>query len=244
MKKRLFYRFIPFALIFTLGFVCASYAKSPDLGISIRAFPIIDYKGFKLAYDSRNKIPLYTHEKLSRSSLEKLFDRRGFCFSEDPNIYPLHRSSLVDYKGSGFDRGHMVAAANQISSKQHLQETFYLSNICPQDSDLNRKFWAKLERAIRKRVHQGESLEVITGPLFLPYREGEKEYIKYEVIGPHKVAVPTHFFKLIRSGDSPHIIQALVVPNKPVDSKLITEHFEVPLEELERLSGLQFSTLR
>ncbi|SPJ31973.1 DNA/RNA non-specific endonuclease [Candidatus Protochlamydia amoebophila] len=45
---------------------------------------------------------------------------------------PLHlRATLADYKGSGFDRGHMTPAANHRSTFDIMENTFFLTNICP-----------------------------------------------------------------------------------------------------------------
>lgn len=44
----------------------------------------------------------------------------------------LIRSENRDYKGSGFDRGHMAAAGNHRLSQKDCHETFLLSNMAPQ----------------------------------------------------------------------------------------------------------------
>jgi len=67
----------------------------------------------------------------------------------EARIYPAHRSSLKDYCRSGYDRGHMVPAADQTFSQEAMNETFYLSNICPQNAHLNRVYWSKIEKSIR-----------------------------------------------------------------------------------------------
>ena len=66
-------------------------------------------------------------------------------FKED-DILPKHlRATLADYRGNGFDRGHMAPAADHRSSQEAMADTFYLSNMCPQCPQLNRGYWAMLE---------------------------------------------------------------------------------------------------
>lgn len=63
--------------------------------------------------------------RISSKLINKNVSREKCFFSEDSRIYPLHQSRLSDYKGSGFDRGHMVPAADQKHSEQSIQETFF-----------------------------------------------------------------------------------------------------------------------
>ncbi|MGH0167943.1 UNVERIFIED_CONTAM: hypothetical protein FKN15_053788 [Acipenser sinensis] len=69
-----------------------------------------------------------------------------------------------------------------------------------------------------------------------------KMYVKYQVIGKNNVAVPTHFFKVVilekRSGEVE--LRSYVMPNTPVDENTPLERFLVPIESIERASGLLF----
>ena len=112
-------------------------------------FPILKKKGFVVQYDSRNKIPLWTWEVLDASKLVKNAERKGIPFVPDPDIYPLHQAQLNDYKRSGRDRGHMVPAADVSFSQEALANSFFLTNVCPQNAKLNRGFWLRLERHMR-----------------------------------------------------------------------------------------------
>jgi len=67
----------------------------------------------------------------------------------DKEVHRYFRAENLDYRGSGFDRGHLAAAANHKKSPNVLQETFLLSNICPQHPGLNRKLWKSLENYTR-----------------------------------------------------------------------------------------------
>ena len=200
------------------------------------AFPVMERQGYTLAYDSRGKIPLWTHEHISNDSLEKKAERKGMSFCEDTELYGPHRSTLVDYSKSGYDRGHVVPAGDVCFSKEALKETFYLSNICPQHPECNRGLWAQLEHHVRSLVKDEGPLEVITGPLFIPHEEDEgKRYVTYQVIGKNDVAVPTHFFKVIKSAGKTWVY---VIPNTPISGKL--DDYQFPLEKLERVSGIRF----
>jgi endonuclease G, mitochondrial len=72
-----------------------------------------------------------TKERLGR----KIGDRKDSVFVEDFAVPEKFRARLKDYFKSGYDRGHQVPAADAKISQQAMNETFYLTNICPQIGD-------------------------------------------------------------------------------------------------------------
>lgn len=125
-------------------------------------------------------------------------NRSHFKFKEYEDIPKHPRATLADYRNSGFDRGHLIPAGDCKASEEKMGETFLLSNICPQNPQFNRVYWAKLERHVRDLTKTSTVFHVVTGPLFLPKEsEDGTRWVKYQVIGNGDVAVPTHFFKVI-----------------------------------------------
>jgi len=102
-----------------------------------------------------------------------------------------------------------------------------------------------LEKHVRIIALEYDHIDVISGPLFLPLQEKDgSRWVKFKVIGPNDVAVPTHFFKVIkavRNGSSE--AWAYVVPNEPVPPKTPFEDFCYPLRDLEKVSGINFLEL-
>jgi len=116
---------------------------------------------------------------------------------EDCEIHEYFRAQNLDFKGTGYDRGHLAAAANHRKSPTVLQETFLLSNICPQHPGLNRKLWKRLEIYTRSLAKHFNAVYVCSGPLYLPKQKDDKLVVEYQLLGTHHIAVPTHFFKII-----------------------------------------------
>lgn len=84
---------------------------------------------------------------------------------------------------------------------------------------------------------------MFTGPLYLPRQETDgKFYVKYQVIGnPPNVAVPTHFYKVIMTEKNGKFsVGAFVLPNQPIPDETPLEAFKVPLDAVERGTGLLF----
>jgi len=80
----------------------------------------------------------------------------------------------------------------------------------------------------------------VTGPLYLPKLESDnKSYVKYEVIGSHNVAVPTHFFKVVLcEKQGVYSLYPYVLPNQPCDNSTPLSSYIVPLDSIERAAGL------
>ena len=128
-----------------------------------------------------------------------------------------------------------------------MDETFLLTNMCPQvGTGFNRDYWAHFERFCRRLVKHYPSIRIITGPLYLPERTPEGKWkVEYEVVGnPPNIAVPTHFYKIIigegKTTDGSVAVGAFVLPNKVISNSTPLKTFEVPVEVVERASGLEF----
>nr|XP_036863895.1 endonuclease G, mitochondrial isoform X2 [Manis javanica] len=89
-------------------------------------------ESYVLCYDPRTRGALWVVEQLRPERLRGDGDRRSCDFREDDSVHSYHRATNADYRGSGFDRGHLAAAANHRWSQKAMDDTFYLSNVAPQ----------------------------------------------------------------------------------------------------------------
>ena len=84
-------------------------------------------------------------------------------FAPDPKL-PQETNLIDSYKGSGFDRGHMAPAADNLCQTQQVQdECFYFSNMSPQYHSLNAGDWKSLETQTRELSKQYDSIKVWCG---------------------------------------------------------------------------------
>lgn len=247
---------IPPSQVFMPTAVAANSPVNPS-GLFEYGFPgpindVANRSALISSYDRRTRNPHWVVEHITPASLAlRDGDRKHSNFVEDDGVPAKFRAGLKDYYRSGYDRGHQVPAADAKWSQRAMDETFYLSNMCPQVGEgFNRDYWAHFEDFCRRLTVRYPSVRIVTGPLYLPRKDpvDNKWYVKYEMIGsPPSVAVPTHFYKVIfaEDGKGPGgnvAIGAFVLPNAPIaNDKPITD-FEVPVEAVERASGLEFAT--
>ncbi|KAF9792277.1 hypothetical protein BJ322DRAFT_31328 [Thelephora terrestris] len=215
-------------------------------------------KAYVAGYDRRLRHPAWTAEHLTQSALRKKTDskesdagdRSKSTFVEDESIPAMFRAKLQDYFRSGYDRGHMVPAADAKFSQEAMDETFLLTNIAPQvGAGFNRHYWAYVEDWCRRLTGSFSDVYVFTIPLYLPKQDPDSKWrVTHEVIGsPPNVAVPTHFAKVVlttkpSSPSTPNIPEistgAFVLPNAPIPDEAPLKSFVVPVESVERASGL------
>ncbi|TGZ77350.1 hypothetical protein EX30DRAFT_323669 [Ascodesmis nigricans] len=208
------------------------------------------------SFDRRTRNPIWVAEHITAASLKMHGgDRKHSQFLEDDAIPEKFRGKLKDYFRSGYDRGHQVPAADAKFSQDAMNDTFYLSNMCPQVGDgFNRDYWAHFEDFSRRLTQKYTSVRIITGPLYLPRLHPDGKYrVSYEVIGnPPNIAVPTHFYKVIigegqldAQGNAvgPVAVGAFVMPNAVIDNKTPLTEFVAPLEIVERAAGVEFMPL-
>jgi len=168
------------------------------------------------------------------------------CSVEDESIPEMFRATNKDFYKSGFDRGHLAAAANHKSEGDWMKETFLLSNISPQVPSLNQITWNNLEKYTRSLTHHYDDIYVCSGPLYLPKRYNDGHlYVQYRVLEPNHVAVPTHFFKVIVCQKKNFFdVQCYVMPNEKLeDPEQPIDNFLVPLESVEKASGLNICSV-
>ena len=163
---------------------------------------------------------------------------RADNFRPDYRVPEMFRADLPDYKGSGYDRGHLVASANKLETEIENSETFLLSNMSPQKPRFNRDIWRKLERAVRQLDAREDILEtyVICGPIF--FFNQEVKTIESERDQGITLPIPHAYFKsvLTENHNGRLDMWSFIIPNEKSDKPL--SDFLVPTTTVEKMSGL------
>lgn len=119
-----------------------------SVGLFADAMPqscfILKREGYCLGYEGRLRQPAWVCEILSKDSIKGTTKRERLSFLEDKDLPSSVRSTLKDYRKSGYDRGHMAPAADHKGSEKAMKDTFLLSNMSPQNPQFNRGYWANL----------------------------------------------------------------------------------------------------
>lgn len=151
--------------------------------------------------------------------------KRKDNFKPDPSL-PQHTNLTKDYVSSGYDRGHMMPAADNLCQTQLVQdESFYFSNMSAQTPQLNRGDWKSLESFTREESKLKDSIHVWVGNV------GEIKKIG-------SVSVPKYCWKVIHVKKENKWLAYLFENNTSAPDGF--KNNEVTVKEISTLTGITF----
>lgn len=160
--------------------------------------------------------------------------RRG-GFLADPAL-PEPRVTSDTYTNSGYSRGHMVPAhvIYERFGIDAANDTFYMTNICPQLQSLNGGSWKRLENAIARAGVPG--LNVCVGPIF-----SNQPAALSRNGAPPFVAIPVAFYVVVwwdtaRGGKQ--VVGAVFQQGDGHIDNLIRQ--VIPIRDIEHATGLDW----
>lgn len=207
-------------------------------------------EGYAGEFNPRSRTMMWVAENLKRTDLDQKTAYRQNDFRPDPRLTssPL----LTDYAGSGYDRGHLAPAEDFRENAKKMSQSFYLSNMIPQNPQNNRGLWAKLEQNTRNWAMQYNQAYVITGPIYyqgvplgflgkggeVRLMDGSKGKRGLHAVEGGRVAIPTHIYKIVYAPQINQMI-AFIVPNTEVNPADLPK-YRVTVSTVESLTGLSF----
>ena len=186
-----------------------------------------DYMGFSVSFNPRHRVPNYVVWELTREEAQGQV-RRSNDFHPDPDVEGC--PDLSDYRGSGFDRGHMAPAGEMKWDARAMYDSHSLTNMCPQDRVINGGRWRSIENLEQSWVMRDSSLVIITGPILTDSIT--------RTIG-NGVSVPERFFRIIFApyAEPPRAI-GFIVPNSETPRGVFDMAMSV--DEVESATGFDF----
>lgn len=189
---------------------------------------IIQHSGFSLSYNELHEQANWVAYELTKEKTVKIYSRID-KFLEDPKV-KTGTANAKDYASSGYDRGHLAPAADMVWSATAMAESFYYSNMSPQNPGFNRGIWKKLEELVRIWAVENEALYIATGPVLSG---------SLLSIGPNKVSVPKYYYKVILDYKAPEIKSiGFILENKNSNQPLQT--YAVSIDSVEKFTGIDF----
>ncbi|HEX9931447.1 MAG TPA: DNA/RNA non-specific endonuclease [Allosphingosinicella sp.] len=205
-------------------------------------------RDFVIRHDGDLRVPLWTAERVDHSRLGNV--GREDCFRADPRLPAVEAATPRDYDEPIYDQGHMAPFANQSTSQIAGHNSFIMSNMAPQTCQLNRGIWQILEGITRLWAAEHGTVYVLSGSVF--DRDGNGARDPDEAAermvsrnGGRRVAVPSHFYKVIavRRPDNSVSTLSIMLPHDAANPdgaaalRYLTEHLST-IEEIEQVAGI------
>jgi len=180
-----------------------------------------------LDYNEEHEQSNWIFYKITEDHIKGTAKRKNH-YKSDPMI-TTYSSNYRDYTSTGYDRGHLCPAGSMKINQDAMDDTFYMSNISPQNPGFNRGVWNKLEQQVRRWVDVYGDLYVVSGPVF------DSEMAS---IGVSNVSVPKRFYKVVYACEGQGKMIGFVLPNEKSDQDLTD--YTVSVDEVERITNIDF----
>ena len=187
---------------------------------------------YKAWYSETMRIPLAVSWYLTGNHVTGSYRRKGVAFHPDEEVKGSPVTTF-DYMQSGYSRGHMCPSGDNKWSQRAQEESFLMTNICPQNTKLNGGDWNDLEVLCRTWARRYDRVYIVCGPIF----RGDT----HKTIGRQRnrrITVPEAFYKVVlRTGKYPAAIGFIYEnngSNQPMGQAVRS------VDEIEQLTGMDF----
>lgn len=189
---------------------------------------VIKHSYFTLSYNEEAEQAEWLAYQLKKDYVKNNNFKRPF-FIVDPKV-KTGSADWRNYKKSGYDKGHLCPAGDMEFEENAYNDTFFTSNISPQDHEFNAGIWNRLEQKVRYWASRYDGVYVVTGGILNKTSK---------TIGTQKVVVPEYFYKIILDDSNGNYkMIAFLIPNKGSDKPLYT--YVVSVDSIENLTGIDF----
>ncbi len=162
--------------------------------------------------------------------------KRTNAWSIDPYLLD-YTDNTYDYRGSGYDRGHLVASADRLYSIPANEQTFYYSNMSPQINSFNGGIWASLEN----KVQEWGTLSAIRDTLYIAKGGTIAPHQVMGTIGNSEIVIPKYYFMaLLAKKGATYKSIAFWFEHRAHPQPYSLSDYALSVEELEELTGIDF----
>lgn len=236
LNKSLIYVLIVLGIISNLGFkdVCEVMSSTQEkielpLPLKTQSEQILYRKGYTVSYNKDHKIPNWVAWHLTSDHTNGPHHRLNGVWHEDEEV-SSPRATVLDYRGTGWSRGHMCPAGDNKWDADAMYESFLLTNCCPQNANLNSGDWNQIEMACRRWAQKFGDIYIVCGPIV--YKNSNN------TIGLNKVVVPDAFFKVVLCLNGTPKGIGFIRKNTATSKR--SDLYVNTIYEVERITGLTF----
>lgn len=155
-----------------------------------------DARNYTYCFDPSVRASLWVAYPLHKCYTSGEGNRNNSSFGYDPKVDDEVQAALGHGSYNGwYDRGHQLPAADRKCSQQMMDQTFYATNMTPQQSNFNQNKWGVLEGRVRNMVCS-DTLYVVTGAYFGGEHHSSIANKTTDKLG-NTCPTPTHYYKAL-----------------------------------------------
>ena len=193
---------------------------------------LLKREGYKLSYNKTTKCANWVAWKLTKEHIDGVWSRKGLKYIEDIEAeYPRQEVGDWNINPKRYDHGHMCPAGDNKWSKLAMEQSFLLTNMCPQNRKLNGGDWKELEEKCRYWAEKYGEIYIVCGPI---YYDDKKETIG----GIKEIWVPDAFYKVVLCMKGLPKAIGFVYPN--IGKHYPMSHYVMAVNDVEAKTGIDF----
>ena len=232
--------------------------KADDRYIYNTHYGLMGYKSnarnYTYCFDTKNRAALWVAYPLHSSYTTGSGNRNNSKFGYDPTVDTKYQANMGAGSYNGwYDRGHQIPAADRKCSQQMMDQTFYATNMTPQQYNFNQGKWGVLEGKVRNHMCH-DTLFVVTGAYFDGPHHSSIDSSTRDKSG-NTCPTPTHYYKALlrtKSGNTGKLISQFTDASQLCAIAVWLEHMEtgddtamsdsefITVAELEERTGFTF----
>jgi len=201
-------------------------------------------RNYSFFWDYTNLVSSWVAYPMIGAYANKVVDRTD-AWALDP-LLPRNKQSVVY---TGFDkgndewyaRGHQLPSADRLFSYEANSQTFYGTNMTPQNNDFNGGIWATLESNVRYWAGKSDTLYVVTGCVI-----GQSRNYVLDDDGK-RVTCPEGYYKVLLRyssnttlGYNGYMGCAVYFPDASGNKSASLKSFSMSIDALEEKLGIDF----
>ena len=211
-------------------------------------------RNYTYCFDPELRASLWVAYPLHSAYTTGSGNRNNSSFGYDPQVNKDYQAALDRGSYNGwYDRGHQLPAADRKCSQQMMDQTFYATNMTPQQANFNQKKWGALEGKVRGMICS-DTLYVVTGAYFGGSHHSSIASSTTDKAGK-TCPTPTYYYKALlrtKKGNTGKAISEITDPSElravvfwlqhenSGDDTTITAADCITIEQLEQKTGFTF----
>lgn len=199
-----------------------------------------EYRNYSFGWDKGALAAHWVAYPLCRMYTVKNVERTD-AWDCDPKLSESDQPIMYKGLGSGYDRGHQCPSADRVCCEEANVQTFYFTNMTPQNSGLNQRIWANFENKVRSISGAADTLYVVTGCVF-----GDGSSTCRDNSGK-TITVPSGYFKALlyynranTFGIGGYSAAGFYLEHRTYSETNVDKSMSMSIDELEELTGIDF----
>ena len=203
--------------------------------IDTRAEQILTREGYTCSYNQDTRNANWVAWHLTKEHANGPWTKKGIPYIEDEDVKGYRQENSdwesIDLSDAGIDHGHICPAADNKWSKNAMVQSYLLTNMCPQNANLNRGIWENLESRCRGWARHYGEIFIVAGPIFYSNN--------YKTIGANKIGIPDAFYKVVLCLSKEPKALGFIFPNSdPIYSKIAD--YLLSVDQVEEITKIDF----